>query len=147
MSCRHIVSSPCNLDFMHLCLFFCRQCITFVWFCKDSARRAQNKTNLFVFYAEPKPVLSKDSARRAQNKTNLFVFYAEPKPVLSKDSESRVQNKKGACTFFCFAETHPILSKDSARRAQNKTNVFYAEPKPNLTHHQILEQGNELTNA
>jgi hypothetical protein len=24
-------------------------------FCKDSARRAQNKTNWFVFYAEPPP--------------------------------------------------------------------------------------------
>ena len=37
-------------------------------------------------YAEMQPVWSKDSARREQNKTNLFVFCAEPPPILSKDT-------------------------------------------------------------
>jgi hypothetical protein len=42
---------------------------------KDSARREENKINLFVFYSEPPPILSKDSARREENKINLFVFF------------------------------------------------------------------------
>ena len=33
---------------------------------KYSERRGQNKTNTFVFYAEPPPILLKDSARRVQ---------------------------------------------------------------------------------
>ena len=44
--------------------------------CKDSARRGQNKKNLFFFYVEPQPIFAarQRSARRGQNKKNIEFF-------------------------------------------------------------------------
>jgi len=53
---------------------------------KDTASRVQNKTNLFVFYAEPQRIfafLCKFTASREQNKTNLFVFYAKAQRIFA----------------------------------------------------------------
>ena len=72
--------------------------------------RNTKKTGLHVFFciAEVQPTLSKGSARRAQNKTNSFVFYAEAKPILSKDSANLGNTKKQACVFFlhCRGEAY-----------------------------------------
>ena len=64
-------------------------------------------------------MVNKYSERRGQNKTNTFVFYAEPPPILLKYSERRGQWEKiSLIIFFHKAEAPPVLSKDSARRVQ-----------------------------
>ena len=64
-------------------------------------------------------MVNKYSERRWQNKTNTFVFYAEPPPILLKYSESRAQWEKiSLIIFFHKAEAPPVLWKDSARRVQ-----------------------------
>ena len=42
----------------------------------------------------------KDSERREQNKTNPFVFYAKPHPILFKDSERPYSFQKKYCPTF-----------------------------------------------
>ena len=55
----------------------------------------------FFCIAEVQPTLSKGSARRAQYKTNSFVFYAEAKPTLSKGSARRARVYQNAISFRC----------------------------------------------
>ena len=51
---------------------------------KYSERRGQNKTNTFVFYAEPPPILLKYSERRGQwEKISLIIFFTKPRCRLS----------------------------------------------------------------
>ncbi len=45
-------------------------------------------------------MVNKYSERRGQNKTNTFVFYAEPPPILLKYSESRAQWEKNRPDYF-----------------------------------------------
>ena len=45
-------------------------------------------------------MVNKYSERRGQNKTNTFVFYAEPPPILLKYSESRAQWEKISLIIF-----------------------------------------------
>ena len=56
------------------------KCACFYYLCKDNESRAQNKMNLFIFYAETHLILAtlwQSNESRAQNKMNLFIFYAE----------------------------------------------------------------------
>jgi hypothetical protein len=79
---------------------------------KDTASREQNKTNLFVFYAEAQRIfafLSKFTASREQNKTNLFVFYAEAQRIfafLSKFTASREQNMPSRSVYSLFTSKY-----------------------------------------
>ena len=45
-------------------------------------------------------MVNKYSESRGQNKTNTFVFYAEPPPILLKYSESRAQWEKISLIIF-----------------------------------------------
>ena len=59
--------------------------------------RTKRKTSGFsFFYAEPQPIFCKDSARREQDKKRsqwIFFFHAEPQPIFCKDSARREKGK------------------------------------------------------
>src|SRR5574344_209263 len=96
--------SICELRFFQ---YDIKEKITFL-LCKDNANREQNKTNVFVFYAEAPLGLSKDNANREQNKTNVFVFYAEVPLILFKDNANREQKKTNVFVFLCRGAAYLI---------------------------------------
>ena len=51
---------------------------------KDSANRAEDKINLFIFHPEVQPIFDSfesKCANRAEDKINLFIFHPEVQPI------------------------------------------------------------------
>ena len=69
---------------------------------KDSANRAENKINSFIFYPEVKPIFgnSQSSANRAENKINSFIFYPEVKPIFGDSPKKRKPRNKITSLFI-----------------------------------------------